>query len=128
MTLGGVLLGGVQGLLMLAGTLVALVGAVAGWVFVIRYRKKPWRKYEIGRNLMRTSFALSVILTYVVLFQLTSLIVHETPVLDWVVVISRLVIFAWVADLLVSRARLILGDTTRLLVPDQPDEDADALR
>ena len=89
------------------GTIVAVIGAFAGWSFVLQYRKENWRQWMAGQHIMKMTFALSLILTYIVIFQIVTYLVEPNPWLDFAVRVGRLAIFAWICWMLVER-RLLL--------------------
>jgi hypothetical protein len=104
------------------GTLCAVVGAISGWTFVLRYRRDNWRRYETGRHLMRFTFGLTVILSYVVVRSALAF-VGQPP---WLVVVdrvARLLIFAWVAYQLTFRARMLLRFQSDPVHPDRTHEE-----
>jgi hypothetical protein len=89
------------------GTIVAVIGAFAGWSFVLQYRRENWRQWMAGQHIMKMTFALSLILTYIVIFQIVTYLVEPNPWLDFAVRAGRLAIFAWICWMLVER-RLLL--------------------
>ena len=104
------------------GTVFAIIGACAGWWFVYRYARPPhhWRRWLAGRHLMRMTFALAAILTYVVIFQAVTYLIEPNPWIDLAVRLGRLAIFAGICSMLVERVLLLrtVGDEPeRLLTP-----------
>jgi hypothetical protein len=90
-----------------AGTCVAIVGALAGWAFVVQYRKENWRMWVAGQHIMRMTFGLALILTYIVVFQVVTYLIEPNPWLDLAVRVGRLGIFGWICWLLVERYLLL---------------------
>lgn len=97
----------VQSLVNALGNLFALLGAAAGWYFVYRYAQADWREYEAGRQLMKFILGLSVVLTYVVVYQVIALYFDPNPTLDFIVHLARVGIFGWVTWQLFALVRTL---------------------
>ena len=88
-------------LIHLAGTVAAVVAAVAAWWFVISYSRVRWAATEHGKHLMTFTLGMAVIFTFVALRALTGTGVEAL----WLEVV-RLAIYGWAAWMLVWRARI----------------------
>jgi amino acid transporter len=106
------------------GTVFAIIGAFAGWLFVLRYRRHNWRVWVAGQHIMKMTFGLALILTYVVIFQIVTYLVEPNPWLDLAVRVGRLGIFGWICWLLVERVMLLnvsRSSPDKLLTPVEDD-------
>ena len=85
------------------GTFAAVVGSVAAWTFVLKYRQYRWRTYDEGRHLMAFTLLLAVILSYVSVRALTGgvvLAIHDEA--------FRLFVYGSIAAMLLWRVRLLV--------------------
>jgi hypothetical protein len=88
-------------------TLLATVGAIYGWRFVMRYRQYDWRKYAAGRHLMRFTTGLAIVLTWSVFGLVARYFFHDNWLLMMILEVGRILIFGWVAVMLFVRYQLL---------------------
>lgn len=90
----------------IAGVL-ALVGALYAWRFVLVYGKHDWRRYAAGRHLMSFTKGLAIILTYSVIGLVARIVLGEPQWLLLTIDMGRILIFGWVAVQLFIRYQLL---------------------
>lgn len=89
------------------GVALAMVGALYGWLFVLKYRQYDWRKYAAGRHLMRFTTGIAVILTWSVFGLVLRFFFDGNWLVGMLLDTGRVVIFGWVAAMLFVRYQLL---------------------
>lgn len=85
------------------GTAAVLAAAAVAWAFVFGYARRSWRQWDEGIHLMRFTIGIALICSYSALINVIGPVAIREPLTE----LARLVIFTFVAVMMVDRYRLL---------------------